>query len=73
MIQDILRPDRAFDFWKDDAEFYRHAARSPRSNCILEITKLQGAGVEMRPVKEALEASLRNWQCAKPPLEMVLH
>jgi dTDP-4-dehydrorhamnose reductase len=73
MIQHILKPDREFEFWKDDNEFYRHAARSPRSNCILEITKLRGAGVEMRPVEEALEDSLRNWQCVTPQQQLVLH
>lgn len=73
MIQRILKPDRGFEFWKDDDEFYRHAARSPRSNCILEITKLLGTGVEMRPVEEALEDSLHNWQGVSPPLELVLH
>jgi len=73
MIQRILKPDRDFEFWKDDEEFYRGAARSPRSNCILEIAKLLGAGVEMRPVEEALEDSLCNWQCATPPLQLVLH
>jgi len=72
MIQDILKPDRKFEFWKEE-EFYRHAARAPRSNCILAVTKLQGAGVEMRPVEEALEDSLRNWQCATMPLEMTTH
>ena len=73
MIQAILKPDHEFEFWKDDDEFYRHAARAPRSNCVLEITKLLGAGVEMRPVEEALEDSLRNWQCVTPPLQLVLH
>ena len=73
MIQDILKPDHEIEFWKDDKEFYQHAARAPRSNCILETTKLQGAGVEMRPVEEALEDSLHNWQCVTAPLGMVLH
>jgi UDP-glucose 4,6-dehydratase len=73
MIQHILKPDREFDFWKDDVEFYRQAAKSPRSNCILDITKLLATGVTMRPVEEALEDSLRNWQGVSPPLELVLH
>jgi dTDP-4-dehydrorhamnose reductase len=73
MIQAILKPDHEFEFWKDDDEFYRHAARAPRSNCVLEVTKLLGAGLEMRPVEEALEDSLRNWQCATPPLQLVFH
>jgi dTDP-4-dehydrorhamnose reductase len=66
MIQTILRPNRSFEFWKDDEEFYRYGAKTPRSNCILDITKLQGAGVEMRPVSEALEDSLHTWDGAIP-------
>jgi len=73
MIQRVLKPERKFEFWKDDEEFYRHGAKSPRANCVLDISKLQAAGVTMRPVEEALEDSLRNWRCATPPLEMMLH
>src|SRR6202035_4659461 len=32
MIQKILKPDRKFEYWKDDSEFYRAAAQTPRSN-----------------------------------------
>jgi len=71
MIQRILRPERRFEFWRDDEEFYRYAARAPRSNCMLDVSKLQAAGVEMRPVEEALEDALRNWQPADTPLELV--
>jgi dTDP-4-dehydrorhamnose reductase len=63
-IQKILKPERQFEFWKDDAEFYRVAAKTPRSNCVLDMSKLLAAGVELRPVREALEASLKNWKRA---------
>jgi dTDP-4-dehydrorhamnose reductase len=62
MIEKILKPNRAFKFWKDDEEFYRHAAKTPRSNCILDVSKLLATGVKMRPVQEALGNSLRNWK-----------
>ena len=64
-IQRVLKPARAFEFWADDAEFYRIAAKTPRSNCILDTTKLLATGVKIRPVEEALETSLRNWQPEK--------
>ena len=70
MIQRILTPNRSFEFWKDDDEFYKFGAKTPRSNCILDITKLLATGVEMRPVEEALEDSLSNWQIATPAAEM---
>ena len=61
-IERILKPDRKFEFWQDDAEFYRVAAKTPRSNCVLEVDKLLKAGVKVRPVEEAIEASLKNWR-----------
>ncbi len=62
LIRKWLRPDREFEFWTDDAEFYRVAAKTPRSNCILDSGKLLRAGVRMRPVAEALEESLARWR-----------
>jgi UDP-glucose 4,6-dehydratase len=61
MMQKILRPSRSFQFWSNDEEFYRLAAKTPRSNCILDVSKLFGAGVKLRTVEEALEDSLKNW------------
>jgi dTDP-4-dehydrorhamnose reductase len=61
MIQRILKPGRSFEFWADDQEFYRQAAKTPRSNCILDVTKLLAAGVPLRPVEEALENAIQNW------------
>jgi UDP-glucose 4,6-dehydratase len=66
MIQRILKPDRRFEFWKNDEEFYRCQAKTPRSNCILDASKLLSLGVRMRPVEEALEDALKRWQMASP-------
>lgn len=62
LIQQILRPRRSFAYWNSDEEFYRVAAKTPRSNCVLETSKLLGTGVKIRPVHEALTDSLRNWK-----------
>jgi dTDP-4-dehydrorhamnose reductase len=64
MIERILKPNRRFEFWKDDDEFYRLGARALRSNCVLDPSKLLVAGIKMRPVEEALEDALRNWTVA---------
>ncbi len=60
-IQKLVQPGRHFDFWADDAEFYQFGARTLRSNCILDTTKLLQAGVSLRPVHEALLDSLKRW------------
>jgi dTDP-4-dehydrorhamnose reductase len=61
-IEKILKPARKFEFWANDEEFYKVAAKTPRSNCVMDTTKLLAAGVKIRPVEEALEQSLRDWQ-----------
>jgi UDP-glucose 4,6-dehydratase len=61
-IEKFLKPPRKFEFWKNDEEFYRQAAKTPRSNCVMDVSKLLAAGVKIRDVEEALEASLKNWK-----------
>jgi dTDP-4-dehydrorhamnose reductase len=67
----ISKPSRSFAFWKDDEEFYRCAAKTPRSNCILDTTKLQAAGIHLRPVRDALDHSLEHWQPTSETLRML--
>ena len=64
LIQEILRPNRSFEFWASDEEFYRAAAKTPRSNCVLDVSKLLATGVKIRPVVESIADSLRHWQPA---------
>ena len=54
--------EKGFSFFETEEEFMFKAAIAPRSNCVLDDTKLVRAGVTMRPVKEALEYSLANWK-----------
>ena len=61
-----LKPPRKFEYWTNDEEFYKVAAKTPRSNCIMDCSKLLAAGVKMRGVEEALEDSLKNWRPEKP-------
>lgn len=65
MIERILQPHRPFEYWKNDEEFYHLAAKTPRSNCVLDVSKLLATGVKIRPVEEAIEHSLRNWKPEK--------
>jgi dTDP-4-dehydrorhamnose reductase len=62
LIEKYLKPARKFEFWASDEEFYKVAAKTPRSNCVMDTTKLLSAGVKIRPVEEALEDSLKNWK-----------
>jgi dTDP-4-dehydrorhamnose reductase len=62
LIEKHLKPAKKFEFWASDEEFYKVAAKTPRSNCVMDVSKLLAADVKIRPVEEALEHSLKNWQ-----------
>jgi UDP-glucose 4,6-dehydratase len=46
----------------DEEEFYKKWAKTPRSNCVMDNTKLLNAGIKMRTVDEALDYCLNNWK-----------
>jgi dTDP-4-dehydrorhamnose reductase len=64
-IEKYLKPPRKFEYWANDEEFYQVAAKTPRSNCVMDASKLLATGVKVRPVEEALADSLQRWQPEK--------
>jgi len=64
-IEKYLKPPRKFEFWANDEEFYKVAAKTPRSNCVMDVSKILSVGVKIRSVEEALEDSLKNWKAEK--------
>ena len=50
-----------FDFFDSEEDFYKFGAKAPRSNCLLDNSKLLSVGVKIRNVDEALENSLQKW------------
>ncbi len=69
LIRQILQPDRDFEFWKHDPAFDHGTDGSPRSDCVLDSTKLLLAGVTLPPVADAIKDCLQKWQPAGAPLE----
>ena len=61
-LEKVLKPNHQFEYWSSDEEFYKVAAKTPRSNCVMDVSKLLAAGVKIRGVEEALAASLNNWK-----------
>ena len=45
-IKKILKPAKKFEFWENDEEFYKVAAKTPRSNCVMDVSKVAGGGRE---------------------------
>ena len=60
MIQELLNPKRDFTYFSNDEEFYR-IAKTPRSNCVLNVGKIAALGLPMRNVKDALKDAIENW------------
>ncbi|MDR1497938.1 MAG: sugar nucleotide-binding protein [Puniceicoccales bacterium] len=52
---------KKFQFFKDEADFMRSAAKTPRSNCVLRTDKLRDAGIRMSEVHDAIRQALREW------------
>ncbi len=62
LIQKHLGVSKTFKFFETEDEFMRLAAKTPRSNCVLDNSKLVATGIPMRDVEEAIEDSLKRWQ-----------
>ena len=60
-IRAKLKPSWKSEFWQSDDEFYRFGAVTPRSNCILDTTKILKAGIRIRSAGEAIEDALTRW------------
>ena len=56
--------NKDFKFFTDEAEFMRTAAKTPRSNCVMNSTKLAATGIKLTEVHEAVEQALRSWRTA---------
>jgi dTDP-4-dehydrorhamnose reductase len=53
--------NKEFRFFADEAEFMRTAAKTPRSNCVMDSRKLAATGIRLTEVHEAIARDLRNW------------
>lgn len=62
LIQKHGLSNRDFQFFESDDQFMKLAARTPRSNCVLDSTKAIAAGLPLSPIDEALEKAMKNWQ-----------
>ncbi len=53
-----------FQFFRDEDEFMANAAKTPRSNCVMDSSKLAATGIRMTEVHEAIAKDLSRWQAA---------
>lgn len=62
LIQKHGLSNRDFQFFESDDQFMKLAAKTPRSNCVLDSTKAIAAGLPLSPIQEALETAMKNWR-----------
>ena len=53
---------KEFTFFENEDEFMNVAAKTPRSNCVMDSSKLAAAGIKLTEVHEAVARDLRRWQ-----------
>ncbi|MDD2762694.1 MAG: sugar nucleotide-binding protein [Opitutaceae bacterium] len=53
---------KEFKFFASGEEFMRVAAKTPRSNCVLDSSKLAAAGIRLTEVHEAIARDLHRWR-----------
>lgn len=52
---------KSFRFFESESDFMQVAAKTPRSNCVLDSSKAVNAGLGMRPIEESLDSAMREW------------
>jgi dTDP-4-dehydrorhamnose reductase len=64
-VVDLIRKTgvsgKNFVFFKDESDFMAKAAKTPRSNCVMDSAKLASVGIRLTEVHEAVERDLRRW------------
>ena len=61
MMKEILNLEKEFIFFEDGKEFLK-SIKAPRSNCILDVSKLKSTGVSVMHCRDAIEEALRSWR-----------
>ncbi len=61
LIRQAGLSDKQFDFFDSESDFMTKAAKTPRSNCVMDSTKAVSAGLKFRPIRDALTQTLSQW------------
>lgn len=61
LISAHLLPEKKYDFFKNEEEFMKIAAITPRSNCVMDTKKILDVGIKLSDVEDAIIKSLNKW------------
>lgn len=62
IIQRFRPRSQPYQFFSNENEFMKLAAKTPRSNCVLDSSKAVEAGLPLSPVERAIEKCLSQWR-----------
>ena len=57
--------EKQFQFFESEEQFMQIAAKTPRSNCVMDNSKALAAGLSLSSVEDAIRDSLANWVSEK--------
>jgi UDP-glucose 4,6-dehydratase len=61
LIQKHGLSNKSFQFFESEDQFMQLAAKTPRSNCVLDSSKAIAAGLPLSPIEEALEKAMQGF------------
>ena len=61
LIQASGLTDREFKFFDSEEQFMDRAAKTPRSNCVLNSSKALAAGLKFTPIVDSIQQTLASW------------
>jgi dTDP-4-dehydrorhamnose reductase len=61
LLKPIIAAGREFRFFESESEFMSIAAKTPRSNCVLDNAKAVSAGLKLPNVHEAVLRAVKAW------------
>lgn len=56
-----IAPGKVFQFFESEDNFLKTAAKTPRSNCVMDTTKIEATGIAIQPVETAIKDALAKW------------
>lgn len=60
--EQLLAEGKTFSFFSDEDEFMRKAAKTPRSNCVMDSSKILRQGIKLTEVHDAVRQALECWE-----------
>ncbi len=70
VVEMILSNDlvnREFRFFDSEDQFMQLAAKTPRSNCVMDSTKAITAGLTLPPIRDSLNQAIQTWKWSTSP------